>query len=262
MRQMDPASSAMAESAHIELKSRAEIASMKKAGAILREVRERLGDHVKPGVTTLQLDRVAKRLLDERGAVPAFLGYQGFPGTLCTSVNEEVVHGIPSAKRVLKEGDILSLDIGLVKDGFYSDTAVTYPVGKIDEESARLIRVTEQSLELAIRYLMPGKRLGDMAAAVQQFVESNGYSVVRDYAGHGIGRQLHEEPRIPNYGKAGRGVRFQAGMVVAIEPMVNAGTQKTKVLGDQWTVVTADGKRSAHAEHTVAITEDGPMILT
>lgn len=253
---------AMAETAHIELKSRAEIELMRKAGTLLREIRERLGEHIKPGVTTAQIDRVAKRMMDERGVVPAFLGYQGFPGTVCISVNDEVVHGIPSAKRVLREGDIVSVDMGLIKDGFFSDSAKTYPVGKIDKESERLIRVTEEALDLSIRYLMPGKRLGDLSAAVQQFVESHGYSVVRDYAGHGIGRQLHEEPRIPNHGKAGRGTRWQAGMVVAVEPMVNAGTHKTRTLKDDWTVVTADGKRSAHAEHTIAIMEDGPMVLT
>ncbi len=248
-------------SRQIELKSPAEIELMRRSGAILRAVMDKLGPQVRPGVTTRQLDRIAKKLLDERGAIPAFLGYKGFPGTLCTSVNEQVVHGIPS-DRVLVEGDILSLDVGLVKDGFFADTAKTYPIGRIDPTSSKLIEAAEEALALAIPFLVPGKRLGDMSAAVQQYVESRGFSVVRDYAGHGIGRHLHEEPRVPNFGKAGRGIRWQAGMVVAVEPMVNAGTHKTRTLSDEWTVVTADGKRSAHAEHTVAITERGPMILT
>lgn len=234
---------------------------MRKSGKALHEVLDRLGEHIKPGLTTRYLDRIAKRLIDERKAYPAFLGYQGFPGTLCTSVNEEVVHGIPS-DRPLIEGDILSLDVGLVKDGFYADTAKTYPIGRVDDVSRRLIEAAEGALAAAIPHLVVGERMGDMSAAVQKYVESRGFSVVRDYAGHGIGRQLHEDPRIPNYGKPGTGLRWQAGMVVAVEPMINVGTWKTKVLKDKWTVVTADGKRSAHAEHTIAITEAGPVILT
>lgn len=234
---------------------------MRKAGSLLREIRDKIGLEVRAGITTRQLDRIAKKLIDENGAIPAFLGYQGFPGTLCTSINEQVVHGIPS-NRPLIEGDILSLDFGLVKDGFYADTAKTYPVGKVDPQSAKLIDVTEGALALAITYLTPGRRMGDMSAAVQKYVESRGFSVVRDYAGHGVGRTLHEEPRVPNHGKAGSGIMWEPGMVIAIEPMVNIGTAKTRVLDDKWTVVTADGKRSAHAEHTVAITEDGPYILT
>ena len=251
----------MIETQKIELKSPGEIATIRRIGALLRETREMIGTKVKPGTTTQELDKAARSFIDRRGAVPAFLGYQGFPATLCTSVNEEIVHGIPS-DRVLREGDIVSVDFGLIKDGFYVDTAKTFPVGRIDEESRRLINVTEEALKVAISYLVPGKRLGDLSAAVQEYIETRGFSVVREYAGHGIGRQLHEDPRIPNHGKAGRGMRWQAGMVVAVEPMVNMGTHQTRLLGDKWTVVTADSQRSAHAEHTVAITSDGPEVVT
>lgn len=245
----------------IELKTPAEIELMRRAGAVLAEVRDQIGEHIRPGITTKHLDRIARKMFDAHGVIPAFLGYQGFPGTLCISVNDEVVHGIPS-DRPLIEGDIVSVDLGLIKDGFYADTAKTFAVGKIDAQSRRLIDVTEKSLEIAIPFLTPGTRMGDMSAAIQKHVESNGFSVVREYSGHGIGRALHEDPRIPNHGKAGTGARWQAGMVVAVEPMVNAGTHKTKVLDDDWTVVTADGKRSAHHEHTIAITDRGPVILT
>lgn len=251
----------MSRARQIEIKTTEEVGAMKRAGAILREVRDRLAERVRPGITTRQLDLMAKRMLEERGAIPAFLGYHGFPGALCVSVNEQVVHGIPSDRK-LDEGDIVSLDIGLIKEGFYSDTAKTVGVGRIDAESQRLIDATDRALEIAIPYLAPGRKLGEMAAAVQQYVEGEGFSVVREYAGHGIGRQLHEEPKIPNYGKAGQGPTWRAGMVVAVEPMVNAGGPGTRLLADQWTVVTADGKRSAHSEHTIAITEDGPIVLT
>lgn len=245
----------------IELKSEAEIELMRRAGALLREVRERVGEKVRPGITTRELDLMARQMIEARAATPAFLGYRGFPGTLCTSINEQVVHGIPS-DRVLVEGDILSVDVGLIKDGFYADTAKTFAVGEIDAESARLIEVTEEALRIAIEHLLSGQRLGDLSHAVQSHIESHRMAVVREYTGHGIGRQLHGEPRIPNYGKAGRGPRWREGMVVAIEPMVNLGTHETRVLEDQWTVVTADGSRSAHVEHTVAITASGPEILT
>lgn len=245
----------------IEIKTPAEINLMRRAGVLLSEVVQRIGEKIRPGIATRELDRLAKEMIASRGAIPAFLGYQGFPGTLCISINEEIVHGIPSA-RILEEGDIVSIDGGLIKDGFYADMARTFPVGKVSAESARLIEVTEKALDIAIPYLTVGRRLGDLSAAVQEYVESNGFSVVREYAGHGIGRRLHEEPRVPNHGKADRGIRWQEGMVVAVEPMVNAGTAKTRLLDDGWTVVTADGKPSAHAEHTVAITADGPVILT
>lgn len=245
----------------IELKSPEEIAIMRRNGAILGEVMVVLIAAVRPGVTTLDLDRLAKEELERRGSRPAFLGLYGFPGTLCISVNEEVVHGIPGA-RVLREGDIVSLDIGLVREGFYMDMARTVGVGAIDEKSERLIQVAGEALEISVEFLHPGMRLGDLAAAIQRHVESRGFSVVRDYTGHGIGRKLHEEPKIPNFGQAGVGVRWQPGMVVCVEPMVNAGGSQTRTLGDRWTVVTADGARSAHMEDTIAITAGEPINLT
>lgn len=245
----------------IILKSPEEIAIMKRGGALLHEVMDELIKAVRPGVTTAELDRVARTETEKRGAIPAFLGLYGFPGTLCISVNEEVVHGIPGA-RALKEGDIVSLDIGLVKDDFYVDMARTVGVGQIDEQSRRLIEVAFDALEIGVECLRPGLRLGDLSAAIQKYVEGQGFSVVRDYTGHGIGRRLHEEPKVPNYGQPGRGVRWMPGMVVCVEPMVNAGTHQTRTLSDRWTVVTADGKRSAHVEDTVAITEDGPLVIT
>lgn len=245
----------------IVLKTPAEIQIMRRSGSLLREVMELLIGAVRPGVTTLEMDRLARSEVEKRGAIPAFLGLYGFPGTLCISVNEEVVHGIPGP-RVLIEGDIVSLDIGLVKDDFYVDMTRTVGVGSIDEESARLIQVASDGLEVGIEYLRPGLRLGDLSAAIQKYVEGQGFSVVRDYTGHGIGRQLHEEPKIPNFGQPGRGVRWQEGMVVCIEPMVNAGVAQTRTLADKWTVVTADAKRSAHVEDTIAITSDGPLLLT
>jgi methionyl aminopeptidase len=251
----------MSVSEQIQLKSSEEIRAIGRGGAILHDVLDRIEEKVRPGVTTGELDRIARQMIESRGGVPAFLGYQGFPGTLCTSVNEEIVHGIPS-RRVLEEGDIVSVDVGMILDGFYSDTARTLAVGQIDPVSRRLLDVTKRSLEIAISQLVSGRRLGDLSHAVQEYVEGEGFSVVREYAGHGIGRNLHEEPRIPNHGQAGRGPRWEAGMVVAIEPMVNVGTHKTRVLEDDWTVVTADGERSAHFEHTVAVTEDGPVVLT
>lgn len=234
---------------------------MKRGGVLLREVMNELINAVRPGVTTAELDRIARTETEKRKAIPAFLGLYGFPGTLCISVNEEVVHGIPGS-RALKEGDIVSLDIGLVKDDFYVDMARTVGVGEIDEESRRLIEVASDALEIGIECLRPGLRLGDLSAAIQKHVESLGFSVVRDYTGHGIGRRLHEEPKIPNFGQPGRGVRWMPGMVVCVEPMVNAGTHQTRTLSDRWTVVTADGKRSAHMEDTVAVTEDGPLVIT
>lgn len=245
----------------IVLKSAKEIEIMRRAGALLRDVLDRLVVEIKPGVSTLELDQIAQAEIEKHGAKPAFLGMYGFPNTLCTSVNEQIVHGIPNRKP-LNEGDILSIDVGLVLDGYYSDSARTIPVGQVDAESKRLIEVTQRSLEIGIEQLVPGNRLGDVSWAIQSYVESQGFSVVREYTGHGIGRKLHEEPKIPNHGRAGRGVRWQEGMVVCIEPMVNVGTWKTRTLDDEWTVITADKKRSAHIEHMVAVTAKGPLVLT
>jgi methionyl aminopeptidase len=244
------------------VKSAREIDVMRQAGRLLACVRESVAEMVKPGVTTLDLDRAAREMIEEVGAKPAFLGYMGYPATICASINEEVVHGIPSASRRLCEGDLISIDVGLIREGFYSDTAVTVPVGTVSPEVTRLIAVTRESLEKGIAAALPGGRLGDISSAVQKCVEAAGFSIVRDYTGHGIGRSMHEDPKIPNFGTAGCGMRLRAGMVLAIEPMVNMGIYGTRVLGDDWTVVTADGKPSAHFEHTIAIREEGPEILT
>ncbi|MGI8906038.1 MAG: type I methionyl aminopeptidase [Candidatus Sumerlaeaceae bacterium] len=245
----------------VELKSEAELQKMREAGILLRKVFNEIGNRVAPGVTTAQLDQVARKCIEDGGAKPAFLGYLGYPATLCTSVNEEVVHGIPSS-RTLNEGDIVSIDCGLVLNGFYADTATTYAVGTISEEAQQLLKATRESLDRAIEHMVVGNRIGTVSSAVQQYVEERGYSVVRDYTGHGIGRAMHEPPQIPNFGDADTGFRLRPGLVLAIEPMVNAGTYKTKTLKDGWTVVTADGALSAHFEHTIAVTENGPMILT
>ena len=248
-------------SRRVELKSPAEIEKMRKAGRLLRQVFDAVGAMVAPGVTTRELDREAYRLITEGGARPAFLGYHDYPATLCTSVNDEIVHGIPN-DRPLQSGDIVSVDAGLVLDGYYADTATTFAVGEISEEARLLLKVTEESLKKAIEKVQPGGRLGDISATIQQYVESFGFSVVRDYTGHGIGRALHEPPQVPNYGKPSTLDRLRPGLVLAIEPMVNIGTEKTIVLDDGWTVKTADGSLSAHFEHTVAVTESGPYILT
>lgn len=245
------------------LKSHEEIEKMRRAGRIVREVLELVRSQVKPGATTLDLERVAETRLKELGAKPAFKGYHGYPCVLCTSVNSEVVHGIPSKKRVLKEGDIVSLDFGAVIDGFYGDSAITVPVGeKIAPVTEKLLRVTEDSLKAGIAVVKPGATLGDIGAAVQQVVEAEGFSVVRDFVGHGIGSQMHEEPQVPNYGLPGRGMKLRTGMVIAIEPMVNIGGPDVRVLKDGWTAVTDDGSMSAHFEHTVAVTDTGARILT
>jgi methionyl aminopeptidase len=230
---------------------------MAKASKVVAEALEVVRKAVKPGITTDELDRLAEMEIRTRGAQPAFKGYRNYPKTLCASVNEQVVHGIPS-KRVLKEGDIIGLDLGAIVDGFYGDSAVTIGVGEIDEKAARLIRVTEEALALGIEQAMVGNRLSDISHAVQQHVEVAGYSVVTEFVGHGIGRQLHEEPQVPNYGKPGQGPRLQHGMVLAIEPMVNMGGAAVRVLDDRWTAVTADGSWSAHFEHTIAIQPEGP----
>ena len=244
----------------IILKTPDEIAVMAKASRIVAEALAVLKSAVKPGVTTDELDRLAESEIRSRGAIPAFKGYRNYPKTLCASVNEQVVHGIPS-KRVLKEGDIVGLDLGAIVGGFYGDSAVTVGVGRIDEKTATLVRVTEESLSLAIEQAQVGNRLSDISHAVQRHVEAAGYSVVTEFVGHGIGRQLHEEPQVPNYGKPGQGPRLQSGMVLAIEPMVNMGGSAVRVLDDRWTAVTVDGSLSAHFEHTIAIQPSGPAIV-
>ena len=246
----------------VVLKSSQEIEKMRRAGKIVREVLELVRTKVKPGVTTLDLEKAAEARLKELNVKAAFKGYHGYPCVLCTSVNSEVVHGIPSPKRVLRQGDIVSVDFGVVVDGYYGDSAITVPVGEIDDNAARLLRVTEQSLQAAIAVVKPGATLGDVGAAVQGVVEGEGFSVVRDFVGHGIGSQMHEDPQVPNYGQKGQGMKLKPGMVIAIEPMVNYGKPETRVLGDKWTAVTADGSFSAHFEHCVAVTKEGPVILT
>ena len=234
---------------------------MRGANALVADILAELAAAVQPGVTTGDLDRLAERRVREAGAVPAFKGYRGYPATLCASVNEEVVHGIPSDRR-LADGDVISLDMGVLVDGFYGDSAVTVGVGRIDENAAKLLRVTEEALYRGIEQARIAGRLSDIGHAIQSWVEANGFSVVREFVGHGIGTKLHEEPQIPNYGQPGRGPRLVEGMVLAIEPMVNVGRASVKVLPDGWTAVTRDGSLSAHFEHTVAITTAGPMILT
>jgi methionyl aminopeptidase len=236
---------------------------MRRAGQVVREVLELVRGLVKPGATTLDLEKAAEERTKELGARAAFKGYHGFPCVLCTSVNSEVVHGIPSAKRILKEGEIVSVDFGAFVDGYCGDAAITVPVGeKIDPRTAQLVKVTEASLDAAIAVVKPGARLGDVGFAVQKVVEAAGFSVVRDFVGHGIGIHMHEDPQVPNFGEAGQGMKLRAGMVIAIEPMVNAGGPDVVVLGDGWTAVTADGSMSAHFEHTVAVTATGARILT
>ena len=246
----------------VVLKSSQEIEKMRRAGRVVREVLELVRSRVKPGATTLDLENAAAARLAELGVKAAFKGYHGFPCVLCTSVNSEVVHGIPSPKRVLKEGDIVSVDFGVVVDGYYGDAAITVPVGAIDPDAARLLAVTEASLRAGIAAVRPGATLGDVGAAVQGVVEAEGFSVVRDFVGHGIGVHMHEDPQVPNFGERGRGMKLRTGMVIAIEPMVNAGKADVKVLGDGWTAVAADGSMSAHFEHTVAVTATGARILT
>lgn len=246
----------------IILKSSDEIESMRRSSLVVAEVLQYLRDKVKPGATTMDLERLAEAETKRLGARPAFKGYRGYPFCLCTSVNNEIVHGMPSARKLLKDGDILSIDFGVLLDGFYGDAAITVAVGSIGDEPERLMRVTEASLYDAIEMARPGNRLSDISAAVQSRVEAEGFSVVRDFVGHGIGRSLHEAPQVPNFGIPGRGVRLKAGMVLAIEPMINLGGYGVRVLEDGWTAVTADGSLSAHFEHTVAITEDGPYVLS
>lgn len=234
---------------------------MREAGRITAAALRVVASAVRPGVTTAELDKLAEETIREAGALPAFKGYHGFPATLCTSVNDQVVHGIPAA-RVLREGEILSVDCGAIVEGYYGDSAMTFPVGAVSAEARRLMDVTKESLEAGIARCMPGMRLYDISAAVQAVAERSGFGVVREYVGHGIGRSMHEDPQVPNYGKAGTGPTLKPGMVLAIEPMINAGRADVRSLDDGWTVVTADGSLSAHFEHTVAVTEAGPRVLT
>lgn len=235
---------------------------MRAAGKLVGQVLTALAATVAPGVTTADLDAIAEGLIVDAGAIPAFKGYHGYPATICASVNDEVIHGIPSGQRVLQPGDVISIDVGASLDGYYGDSAVTLPVGPVTEEAAALLRVTEESLFKAIETVKPGGRVSDIGHAVQKHVEAHGFSVVREFVGHGIGQQMHEDPQVPNYGEPGRGPRLAEGMVLAIEPMVNAGKPQVKVLSDGWTAVTRDHRLSAHFEHTVAVTADGPWILT
>jgi len=246
----------------IMLKTAAEIEKMRRSGQMLSQVHAAVRDAVKPGATTWDLEVAAAKKTAELGATPAFKGYNGFPCVLCTSVNDEVVHGIPSVDRVLRDGDIVSIDCGLVVDGYYSDCAVTYAVGELAPETRKLLTTTEASLARAIEAVKPGATLGDIGAAVQEMVEADGFSVVREFVGHGIGTRMHEDPQVPNYGQRGKGTKLREGMVLAIEPMVNVGRPDVQVLEDGWTAVTQDGSLSAHFEHTVAVTRDGALILT
>lgn len=243
-------------------KSKAEIEAMKEAGRISALVLREVGSHVRAGVSTLELDELAETIICAEGGIPAFKGYGGFPGSICASVNDQIVHGIPSANVVLKDGDILSVDTGATVDGWVGDNAWTYPVGKISAEKQRLLEVTERCMWAGLDAARPGNRLGDIGHAVQSIAEAAGFGVVREYVGHGIGRDMHEDPNVPNFGRKHTGVKLEAGMVLAIEPMVNVGTYKTRVMPDGWLVCTRDGLPSAHFEKTVAITEDGPLILT
>lgn len=245
----------------IVCKGKAELEKMREANLIVARILKELGKRIEPGVTTRQLDALAEELIREAGALPAFKGYHGYPACLCTSVNEQIVHGIPN-DRPLQEGDIVALDVGVCYKGFYGDSAWTFPVGEISSELQRLLDVTRQALYKGIEAVKVGNRVSDISASIQQYVESHGFSVVREFVGHGIGKALHEEPQVPNYGQPGRGPRLLEGMVLAIEPMVNSKGPGVRLLEDQWTAVTADGGYSAHFEHSVAVTDNGPWILS
>jgi methionyl aminopeptidase len=242
-------------------KSQKEIEKMRASGQLVGQVLQALREMVEPGITTLEINDAADKMIRDGGAYPTFKGYNGFPFSICASVNEQVVHGFPSNYE-LQEGDIFSIDVGVTLEGFVGDTATTVPVGRVTEDRLQLIRITEECLRLAIEQCRVGNHVGDIGWAVQAYAEANGYSVVRDYVGHGIGRQMHEDPQIPNYGKPGKGPKIRRGYVFAVEPMINIGSQHTKTLKDGWTVVTLDGQPSAHVEHTIAITEAGPEVLT
>jgi methionyl aminopeptidase len=246
----------------INLKSPREIEIMKGASRIVAEILQELKGNIREGATTADMDRMAEELTLKKKAKPAFKGYRGFPASLCISVNDEVVHGIPSTKRVLKSGDVVGLDFGVIYEGYYGDSAMTVPIGTISPEVAKLVKVTEECLYMAIEKAVPGNHIADISAAVQIHAEANKFGIVRDFCGHGIGRSLHEDPPVLNYVQNGKGPKIKPGLVLAIEPMINMGTDKVKVLDDGWTVITADGKPSAHFEHTIAVTPDGPVILT
>ncbi len=246
----------------IQLKNPEQIKLMREAGRITGEALLLAGEKLRVGMTTYELDKIIRTHIEKSGAKPSFLGYGGFPGSACISINEQVIHGIPSMEKRIEDGDIVKVDVGAYFKGFHGDSANTFAVGNVSEEAKKLIDVTKQSFYEGIRFAKPGMRIGDIGAAIQKYAEDNGYSVVRKYIGHGVGRELHESPDVPNFGTAGRGVRLYPGMVIAIEPMINQGTYEVRELSDKWTVVTADGKLSAHYEHTVAITEDGPLLLT
>src|SRR3954469_17440376 len=246
----------------IHQKSRKEIETMKGASRIVAEILLELRENIREGATTADMDRIAEDLTLKKKSKPAFKGYRGFPAVLCISVNEEVVHGIPSPKKVLKNGDVVGLDFGVIYEDYYGDSAITVPVGEISPEVERLVRVTEQCLYRAIEQAIPGNFISDVSAAVQKLAEANNYGIVREFCGHGIGRSLHEAPPVLNYVQNGKGPKIKPGLVLAIEPMINLGTEKVKILEDGWTVITADGRPSAHFEHTIAITADGPIILT
>lgn len=246
----------------IVLKTARELKIMRAAGRISQKALRLAGEAVEPGVTTKELDSIVRKYIESQGAVPSFLGYGGFPASACISVNNVVIHGIPSEKCVLNQGDIVSIDVGAFFEGFHGDNAWTFPCGDVSDEAKMLMKTTEESLFKGIEAAVAGARVGDIGHAVQEYVELRSYSVVRKFVGHGVGTKLHEDPSVPNYGAPGRGARLLPGMAIAIEPMVNMGSHEVKVLGDKWTTVTADGKLSAHFEHTIAITPDGPVILT
>lgn len=246
----------------IVLKTNRELAAMRNAGRISSRALKLAGEAVEPGVSTWEIDRLVRRYIEEQNAVPTFLGYGGFPASSCISVNNVIIHGIPSKQVILREGDIVSIDIGATYEGFVGDNAWTFPCGDVSKEAQDLMDATRESLFEGINAARSGNRLGDIGSAVQRYVEARGYSVVRDFVGHGVGAKMHEDPAVPNYGTSGRGVRLLPGMTIAIEPMINVGVKEVKTLGDGWTTVTADGKLSAHFENTIAITQDGPVILT
>ncbi len=245
----------------VELKTKAELAVMRRAGMIAGQTLKEVEKFIKPGISTKELDSIAEQFIRKSGAKPTFIGYRGYPASLCVSINEEVVHGIPGPRK-LKPGDVVSVDVAATLDGFVGDTAFTMIVAPVDSKAKKLVDVTRESLQAAIREMMPGKRLGDIGAAVQRVAEAEGFGVVRDFVGHGIGRQMHEEPAVANYGTPGTGMRLEPGMVLAVEPMVTMGDWQVKVLQDGWTVVTEDGSLAAHFEHSIAITDNGPVVLT